>query len=205
MKKIIGFYFNQYVLFSKIAIVVPTLWLFITTTILLLDHSYVFAIAGFILGLWILPYCLIAIGLLKNNNLSLKLIDLSAYYFQGDNLATDFHISIEELKRLDSFLKAKLIVKGNGAILNVSELAREVAIELRLNEKQYLYLLIRAASILGSHREKGLTTKKGEKVDFEAKIAELRKNLEKDKTNNPDKYKPKDNPKEDSDDKYGFL
>lgn len=136
------------------------------------------------------PYLLIGTHILTNKGLRTKLVDLSNYKFGTLSIPHDYNITNEQAEKLDRLLEAKL---NKTSVISPSVCAREVAKENTVTDNEYMYLLIRAAIILGFHKDS-----LGSKTKYNESLIKKLEDLKKEFGSKPPKD---DEPRS----KYGFL
>jgi hypothetical protein len=156
-------------------------------------------------GLVWLPYALISYGFLKNKGISLRLIDLSTYYFGTKTIAGDLNIDEHEAKTLDTMLKIAILAEG--PTVQPAVVARKLVETYDIPAASYMYLIVRAAVLLGRNKgesqlgnlTKDLLVNKDEQL-FRERLDKIKKKIEEDvKKRKPDSDEPNNGSK------YGWL
>jgi hypothetical protein len=205
MQNTIKNYFRSYPKACRIATgSVSPLFLTFGTIDLFLDFNYS-TILMLLAGLVWLPYALISYGFLKNKGISLRLIDLSTYYFGTKTIAGDLNIDEHEAKTLDTMLKIAILAEG--PTVQPAVVARKLVETYDIPAASYMYLIVRAAVLLGRNKgesqlgnlTKDLLVNKDEQL-FRERLDKIKKKIEEDvKKRKPDSDEPNNGSK------YGWL
>lgn len=155
------------------------------------------------------PHLLISLGLLKNNGLTSKLIDLSEFDFNTGLASVDFHVNEKSASKVDDLMKFK--VNQAEGIVNTFKIAKELAEMYKFDSNEYMYALMRAADSLGqahqlSKRPDAPVTFGDKPTDSIVKAEKLQKQLRDIKEKLQKNPKPPDPFKDtEGENKYDFL